>query len=276
MEEELRNSPSIIQSDFSALGGYTGLEELLRRKTAEMMLKKSGISTQTKGKPIVEQTAAQFKGMPFKEWLKSFEASLIVGQNAWKGLQSWIQSEEGIASKFEVPWREDCRKHVLERMHSTTSPRPELEETPLEQNEQTKKDIREVLSKLESLTKRIRGRGVTFSTGLVNIDLSKLLGSLDRAANDSRKTLEAVDHPYPRHPKIIEQYMPLMTYIDWLPEDQAHALALLAMKAHGYQDVDLVALCPNNRNSGTVRKHLKSNVERFMTVIAHDVERTKE
>jgi hypothetical protein len=172
----------------------------------------------------------------------------------------------------EVPWRDDCRGHALERIHGLTSSRPELEKTTLKKRHYTKKALRELHPKLESLASEIRGNGASIATGIINLDTSKLLKSLDCAAKHTRDFLELLDHPFPLQPKIIEQYMPLMCSTSSLTEKQVCALAFLAMKAHGYQDSDLTELHPTNLRNGTARKHLESIMKRGKAVINLDLE----
>lgn len=239
-------------------------------KQKRIMVKKAGSISKPKNKSAVAETKPQkFKGKDFDEWRKCFEASLSGEPAAREGFYGWIQIEEQIASKFEVPWRDDCRGHVLEVIHGSTSPCPALEEKTRKINNYTRTELRKLLSQLKGMADHLRSIGRIVTTPVIDVDMSGVLKSYEIAARETSETLKFIDS-FSRQPKLIEQYMPLLATvtISGFPEKQIYALAYLAMKAHGYEDTDLVPLYYGKRRSGTARKHMKSIRDKAMILFA--------
>jgi hypothetical protein len=167
---------------------------LVMAKQKRIMVKKAGSVSIPKNKSAVTETKpTKFKGRAFVEWRKCFEPSLTGEPAARKGFYHWIESAEQIASEFEVPWRDDCRGYVLECIHSSTSPKPALEEKTRKINNYTRTELKKLVSKLEEMTDHLRSIGVIFTTPVIDIDMSPVLKSFEVAARETSKTLKYID-----------------------------------------------------------------------------------
>lgn len=238
----------------------------LAGKVKDAMTKpKSKSETQTKAKSSAKRaTPFKFKGRAFDEWRKRFEASLKVGTDAHKRFVSWIEVEEVTAAKFNLPWRDDCRGHVLESLHADTSPDPHFEQGARKNNEYIKKELGEIRLKLENLAKAIRQRGIfPPDISFFPIYTDDLLKSFDCAAREAARIFALVDRPYSHQPQILDQCMPLFRSSN-APLREVCDLAYLAMKAHGYEDTELTALNVETvRSKGTVRNRKKAELNRY-------------
>jgi hypothetical protein len=115
--------------------------------------------------------------------------------------------------------------------------------------------LADLTTDIEAFVAHIKKTGAEVESNYgLSVKLTRVLEALEEAAYASRRTLVFLHQSNVQCPDAIDYCLFLLRACTGVPRRQAHALAKLALLAHGYPESDLTSLNPDKIHPGNIRK----------------------
>ena len=193
-----------------------------------------------KPKHTTKKKRATPPALDFRTWRVRFERSLIGRTDAAKALDRWQRSLNAMEEREPCPpWDIKYDRAMLIRMiYRDTCPQPELNEIEQQRSIHSLDALHALVTTIDGVVEGMKKPGgrAPYRCGAKTYDLSEIMKALEVMAHRIRATLMDLRDLHSQPADAIGRCFPLLYSLSHLPNKQAYALAMLALKAHGYED----------------------------------------